>query len=142
MPQLPGWKAPTVAWADAAEWARDRIDDLRRRVDHFNLATKSDVEMQSRLGRDRVSVVLKEFLEAQRSHDEALRETLRSEVREELQSFASALGDGVLALEEPFSSFEPRPPRRRHVDVDDVDYLDDDEFDDEVDLIDRHTRDY
>ena len=47
-------------------------DEIRRRVNVLDLATKHDVQAQSRLGRSRVSFVLKEFLEEQRSHDEAL----------------------------------------------------------------------
>jgi hypothetical protein len=75
------------------------VDGLRQRVNLLNLATRHDVAVQGKLGRNRVSRVLNEFLEAQRDHDEQLRETLRSEFREELQSFAAAISDGILAME-------------------------------------------
>ncbi|TML19341.1 MAG: hypothetical protein E6G39_01725 [Actinobacteria bacterium] len=82
-----------------------------------------------------MSFVLKEFLEAQRDHDEALLESLRSELREELQSFAAAVDDNLLAIDEQPPSTASRGPRRSRADVD---YLpDDDEIDldeDDIDL--------
>jgi hypothetical protein len=75
------------------------VDELRRRVNPLELATKQDVEVQSKLGRNRVSFVLNEFLEGQRSHDEELLALIRAELREELESFAAALNDDVLAID-------------------------------------------
>jgi hypothetical protein len=94
---------------ELAEVTRTRCEELpgaivgefRRRVNPLDLATKHDVETQSRLGRNRVSFVLKEFLEEQRSHDEALLASLRAELREELQSFAAALSDDLLVIDAP-----------------------------------------
>jgi hypothetical protein len=97
---------------ELAERARSRgeqvpramIGELSRRVNVLHLATKHDVELQSRLGRNRVSFVLTEFLEAQSGHEEALVESLRSELREELQSFAAAVDDKLFAIDEQPSS--------------------------------------
>jgi len=112
------------------------VDELRRRVNVLDLATKQDVADQSKLGRNRVSFVLKEFLEAQRDHDEALLESLRSELREELQSFAAAVDDNLFAVDEQPPSTDPREPRRSRADVDylpDVDEIDMGD-DDDIDL--------
>ena len=86
------------------QFPRAMVDELSRRVNVLHLATKHDVELQSRLGRNRVSFVLSEFLEAQRGHEEALVESLRSELREELQSFAAAIDDNLFAIDEQPSS--------------------------------------
>jgi hypothetical protein len=83
---------------------RAMVGELSRRVNVLDLATKHDVELQSRLGRNRVSFVLSEFLEAQRGYEEALVESLRSELREELQSFAAAVDDNLFAIDEQPSS--------------------------------------
>ena len=99
------------------------VGELRRRVNVLDLATKHDVAVQSKLGRNRVSFVLKEFLEAQRSHDEALLESLRSELREELQSFAAAVDDNLFAIDEQPPSTDLGAPRRPPADLD---YLPDD----------------
>ena len=80
------------------------VAELSRRVNVLHLATKHDVELQSRLGRNRVSFVLSEFLEAQRDHEEALVESLRSEFREELQTFAAAVDDNLFAVEQRSST--------------------------------------
>ena len=120
------WKRPVVDWSDVVQLrppkvrdavadigasagaaVRAIVDELRRRVNPLDLATKRDVETQSRLGRNRVSFVLKEFLEEQRSHDEALLASLRAELREELQSFAAALGDDLLVDDAPAPPIEP-----------------------------------
>jgi hypothetical protein len=90
---------------EVAERTRDGIgqiprtiaDEVRRRVNVLDLATKRDVEVQSKLGRSRVSFVLKEFLEAQRVHDEELLQSLRAEIQEELQCFAAAIDDDLFA---------------------------------------------
>jgi len=117
------------------------VTEIRRRMNLLELATKHDIELQSRLGRDRVSYVLKEFLDDQRDHDETLRETLRSELREELQSFAAATNDGMFTVVE---SPAARPSPRTRTRVDDMYDDDDDDFEDDldddldkIDLVDR-----
>ncbi len=111
---------------------RTMADELRRRMNVLDLATRRDVEVQSRLGRSRVSVVLKEFLETQRQRDAQLLESLRAELREELQSFAAAIDDDL--FEDDLTSVEPGASRRVRTDLDDLeDDLDDD---DEIDLTD------
>lgn len=112
------------------EIPRAAVDELRRRINVLELATKRDVEVQSKLGRNRVSLVVKEFLEAQRQHDEHLLELLRAELREQLQSFAAALDDDVIALDA-----EPKATRRAHDGLDDFDDNDDDDDDDEINLV-------
>jgi hypothetical protein len=87
------------------------VGELRRRVNPLELATKQDVEAQSKLGRNRVSFVLKEFLEGQRSHDEALVESIRAELREELHGFAAALSDDLLANDAPAPLIETERQR-------------------------------
>ena len=151
MVQVPDWKRPVVALTDAAqlrqsqardavsglvEQARVRVvqlpravlDETRKRLGGFELATKHDLEIESRLARNRMSFLLKEFLEAQRGHDTELRESLRTELREELQSFASAVEDGVFtsdgAAPPAAASSSRRPPTRDYLDDDDGD-LDD-----------------
>jgi hypothetical protein len=66
-------------------------------ADGAEVITRHDFEAQSRLARDRMSLLLKGFLETQRARDEGLRETIRSELREELQTFMSAVDDGAFA---------------------------------------------
>jgi hypothetical protein len=108
------------------------VDELRRRMNVLDLATKQDVEAQTKLARSRVSFVLKEFLEAQRGHDAALLESLRAELREELASFAAAIDDDLFAIDDlQPPSTEPGAPRRPTTDLDD---LEDDE-DDDIDLV-------
>jgi hypothetical protein len=82
------------------QFPREIVDEVSRRVNVLHLATKHDVELQSRLGRNRVSVVLNEFLESQRGREEALVESLRSELREELETFAAAIDEIDLAEDE------------------------------------------
>jgi hypothetical protein len=94
------------------QFPREIVDELSRRVNVLHLATKHDVELQSRLGRNRVSYVLNEFLEAQRDHEEALVESLRSELREELQSFAAAVDDNLFAIDE-----QPSPTTNGEIDL-------------------------
>jgi hypothetical protein len=77
------------------------VGEIRRRINVLDLATRHDVEAQSRIGRSRVSFVLKEFLEEQRGHDEELVKTMRSELQEELRCFASAIGDELFAGDRP-----------------------------------------
>ena len=154
MPQFPPWHRQIAAWPEAARLRQSQlrqvvselagrtrsrceqlpvamVGELRRRVNVLDLATKHDVAAQSRLGRNRVSFVLKEFLDAQRDHDEALLESLRSELREELQSFAAAIDDDLFATDEQPPSTDALAPKRPPADLD----LTDDD-DDELDLMD------
>jgi len=92
--------------------------ELRRRVNPLDLATKHDVEVQSKLGRNRVSFVLNEFLEGQRSHDEALLALVRAELREELQSFAATLSDDLLAIDtEELAEIDTHGPDDEAIDL-------------------------
>ncbi|MDQ1447854.1 MAG: hypothetical protein QOC79_825 [Actinomycetota bacterium] len=157
MPQFPPWHRQIVAWPEAARMRQSQlrqvvselagrtrsrceqlpgamVGELRRRVNVLDLATKHDVAAQSRLGRNRVSFVLKEFLDAQRDHDEALLESLRSELREELQSFAAAIDDDLFATDEQPPSTDAVAPKPPPVDLDLTDE-DEDDDDDELDLM-------
>jgi hypothetical protein len=67
-------------------------------IDSNEMVTRRDFEAQSRLARDRMSLLLKGFLETQKARDEDFRETIRTELREELQSFISALDDGAFSI--------------------------------------------
>jgi hypothetical protein len=146
MPQFPQWKPPLASWTDAASVRRAQLseavsalagrigdvpraisEEVRRRVNVLDLATRHDVELQSKLGRSRVSFVLKEFLEAQRVHDEELLESLRAEIQEELQSFAAAIDDDLFTTLAPPSS---------ELD-DDAGDADDDDARDDLDLVDH-----
>jgi hypothetical protein len=108
------------------ELPRALVDELRRRVNVLDLATKQDVEVQSKLGRKRLSVVAKEVREANQNHDDDLLRTLRSELREELEIFAAAIADDLFATDEP----PPADPRGRRGEIDD-----ELESDDEIDLV-------
>ena len=148
MPQLQDWKHKMTAWTDnappspaevgravgdlAVRVPRTIVAELRRHLNFLCLATKDYVARQSKLGRTRVSHELKEFLEAQRVHDEALLASLRAEIHEELQSLAAALDDDAFdADDEPMLATEPRRPRRDELDAYDDE---DDGLDDEIDL--------
>lgn len=152
MPQFPQWERQLATWTDAASLRRSQlseavaglarrveelprvvVDEIRRRVNVLDLATKRDVEVQSKLGRSRVSFVLKEFLEAQRVHDEELLKSLRSEIQEELQCFAAAIDDDLFA---PVAASGPDLDDGDE-DLDLVDYRGFESMaDDEVDLLD------
>jgi hypothetical protein len=109
--------------------------EMRRRVNVLGLATREDVAAQSRLGRNRVSFVLKEFLDQQRVHDEALLATLRSELQEELQSFAAAIDDELFAARPATPAVDAGVPDRRGGLLDDDDDVELAGFDDgELDL--------
>jgi hypothetical protein len=97
---------------------RSLYDEFRRRMNWLDLATKQDVETQTRLGRRRLTLALNEFLAAQREHEKELLDRFRTEIRAELEGLASALNDD--AFEE--ATF------------DDDEYDDDDLYDDELDL--------
>jgi hypothetical protein len=127
----------TVALAGSArdravQLPRSVVDEVRRRVKILDFATKSDLEAQSRLARSRVSVVLREFLDAQERRDEAVIENLRSELREELHSFAAAIDDGMFAPGAIPEMSTDASPRRT---ADEFDDLEDE--DDDVDLADE-----
>ena len=126
---------PTRA-VEMAEQTRGRVEqlpgavlgELRRRVNVLDLATKQDVAAQSKLGRNRVSFVLREFLEAQRSHDEALAESIRVEVREELQNLVAALDDDLVEIDAQAPPTDPRPQQATTAGLHDL-FGDDDEID-------------
>jgi hypothetical protein len=101
------------------------VGELRRRVNPLDLATKHDVEGQSKLGRNRVSFVLKEFLEEQLRHDQALIASIRAELREELETFAAALNDTVFAVDAPSPPAKTQGPHRRAADLEFVTDVDD-----------------
>jgi hypothetical protein len=115
-----------TARAHGEQLPRSIYDEVRRRVNWLDLATKEDVETHSRLGRRRVSLALNEFLAAQHEHERELLETLRAEIRSELESLASALNDDAFDEDVFF-------------DDDDV-YDDELGFDDLVVAADRSTR--
>ncbi len=132
-----GEEATSEFRARAAEYAertrsrceevpRAMVDELRRRVNVLDLATKRDVEAQSKLGRKRLSAVVKEFRESQRGHDQELLGLLRAELREELETFAAAIADDLFAMDDP-----PKRPGelQRPSDGFDDDIGDDDEID-------------
>jgi hypothetical protein len=135
VPQIPDWKQQAAAWKGAAESfvsdvaARGRrlpdnvVSEFRRRVNVLGLATREDVAMQHRLARRRMTVALKEFSDAQRNHDQQLIETLRIELRDELQSLVSALDDDVF-VEDPIEALDART-RRARSELDDLDDPDD-----------------
>ena len=132
--ELAGWGRGVIELLPRAAFA-----EIRRRINLLELATREDVEAQSKLGRSRVSFVLKEFLETQRSHDEELLQAVRTELREELQSFAAAIDDDLLTVDDPLPSKEHGAARRLRADFD---YLDDDDDDDELlDLADDEMTD-
>jgi hypothetical protein len=128
---------------DLAGATRDRVlavpttivGQVRTRLNLLGLATREDLEEQSRLGRNRVAYVINEFLEEQREHDQELRDSLRSQFHEELLSLRlDDEKDDVIVLEPDIALDIPRTgnPRRDEfddVDDDDLDLDDDDEFD-------------
>ena len=103
------------------------VRQIRQRVNVLDLATRNDVEAQSKLGRNRVSYVLNEFLETQRGHEEQLVESLRNELHEELQSFAAAISDDLFAM---------RPSQPEAAPLDKYSDADDDEEDEDDELFD------
>lgn len=104
------------------------VDEIRRRINILDLATRGDVETVSKLGRNRVSFVLKEFLEAQHARDEALLKSVRSEIRDQLESFAAVMDDDLFATAPP-----PATGRRPKDQVIDLDLAHDDFADDDLD---------
>jgi hypothetical protein len=154
VPPLQEWRQKIAAWTDTAPPSPAEVgravselalkvpqtvaDQLRRRLNFLGLATKDDVLRQSKLGRTRVAHELKDFLETQRAHDEALLASLRAEIHEELQSLAAALDDDAFINDdEPLLATENRRARHDELDAYDEDDLDDP--DDEIDLTDDLT---
>jgi hypothetical protein len=106
---------------------RALVEEIRRRINVLDLATRQDVETQTRVARSRVSYLLKEFLEEQRVHERQLLESFRSELHEELRSLAAAIDDDLLRLGDKPTGV-PKPSTG-------FDFLDDDDHHDgEIDL--------
>ena len=139
----------TTRATDLAGRTRDRceaapralVDEIRRRVNVLDLATKEDVEAQTRVARNRVSYVLKEFLEEQRGHEQRMLEALRTELHEELQSFAAAIDDDLFAVDDTPDTVQKRSSALDFLDEDDEEFdLDEYEaLDDEFDISDDGT---
>lgn len=108
------------------------VDEFRRRMNVLDLATKHDVEAQSRLERKRVAAVAKEIRDAHHNHDEELLRTLRSELKEELEIFAAAIADDLFSLDEP----PPATTRGASADDIELDSYDDTRLDDDDDDLD------
>ncbi len=128
MAALPDWNLPASVWSligRAAELARRMpatlLVEVRDRANVLGLATTHDVDTQNRLTRKKLLVALREMHDEQREQLERL-ELLRTEMREELQSLAAAVGDQLFALERP----APRSRRALTEFDDDFDDLDDD----------------
>ena len=129
------WKEQVAAWTDAARLFADQtrtrceqlpgeiVEEIRRRINVLDLATRDDVESVTKLGRSRVSFVLKEFLEAQQSRDEALLRSVRSEIREQLETFAAVIDDDLFGAVPPDTS--ARAPKSAPAEID---FLDDDDL--------------
>jgi hypothetical protein len=113
--------------------------EVRHRLNLLGLATRDDLEEQSRLGRNRVAYVINEFLEEQREHDQELRDSLRTQFHEELLSLRldDANDDEVIVREPDVPLDIPRTRNGRHDEFDDLDDdLDLDDDDDDFDLFD------
>jgi hypothetical protein len=118
------------------------VDETRERLNFLSLATRHDVEVESRRNRKRLANALNELLEAERARDDRLRETLVSSVREQLESFASALNDDAF-LDTAMPPDRHSALRTRSY-LDELDDPDDDEllaldelYDDSIDLTTR-----
>jgi hypothetical protein len=105
---------------------RTIVDDARERLNFLALATRHDVEMESRRNRKRLTTALNDLNEAERARDDRLRESLVSSLREQLETFASALSDEAF-LAEPTEPAGRRPSTRARSYLDELD--DDDEDD-------------
>jgi hypothetical protein len=118
---------------------KEIVDDAREKLNFLALATRHDVEIESRRNRKRLTTALNELLEAERARDERLREALLSTVREQLESFASALGDD--AFLDASMSLEHRSPMSTRSYLYELDEPDEEEllaldelYDDTIDL--------
>jgi hypothetical protein len=120
---------------------RALFDEFRRRVNVLDLATKQDVEAQTRVARNRISYVLKGFLEEQRGHEQQLLEALRTELHEELQSFAAAIDDDLFAVDVDTTGKAKRSSALDFLDEDDdeFDLAEYEALDDEFDVSDDGT---
>jgi hypothetical protein len=118
---------------------RQIVDDARERLNFLSLATRHDVELESRRNRKRLANALNELLEAEKARDDRLREAVVSSVREQLESFTSALNDDAF-LEVPLPTDRRSAMRTREY-LDELDDPDEDDlfalegaYDDEIDL--------
>jgi hypothetical protein len=121
---------------------RQIVDDARERLNFLSLATRRDVELESRRNRKRLANALNELLEAERARDDRLREAVVSGVREQLESFTSALNDDAF-FDVPLPADRRSAMRTREY-LDELDDPDEDEllalegvYDDEIDLTTR-----
>ena len=71
------------------------VDELRRHLNMSELATKDDVEYESRMAGRRMATLMESFVAEQRARDDALLESVRNEIREELNGYADAAKDGA-----------------------------------------------
>jgi hypothetical protein len=71
------------------------VDEVRRHLNLSELATKDDVEYESRLASRRIATLMESFVAEQRARDDALLESVRNEIREELNGYADAAKDGT-----------------------------------------------
>ncbi|HEX5097577.1 MAG TPA: hypothetical protein VFX21_16250 [Acidimicrobiia bacterium] len=71
------------------------VDELRRHLNMSELATKDDVEHESRMAGRRIATLMESFVAEQRARDDALLESVRNEIREELNGYSEAAKDGV-----------------------------------------------
>ena len=117
------------------------VDDARARLNFLALATRHDVEVESRRNRKRLANAMQELLDAERARDDRLLEALVSTMREQLETFASALDDD--AFVDPSMS-PSRPSMRTRSYLDELDDPDDEElraldelYDDTIDLTTR-----
>jgi hypothetical protein len=124
------------AAAELLDRARSRVvqipgmlaGELRRRLNLLDLATRDDVTVQSRLGRNRMSFVLREFLDTQRTRDAELRAAIRDEVRRELHRTPIGTAGRATMTAVGLDTNRPRAGAEEQVDlrrVPDVDLLDD-----------------
>jgi hypothetical protein len=119
------------------------VDDARGRLNVLGLATRHDVEVESRRNRKRLANALSELIDAERARDDRLREALVATVREQLESFASALNDDAF-LEVPMPA-DARSAMRTRSYLDELDDPDEDDLlalddlydDDTIDLTTR-----
>jgi len=102
------------------------VDDARERLNFLALATRRDVELESRRNRKRLATALNDLLEAERARDDRLRDALVSSVREQLESFTSVLGDE--AFLEALTPPERRPSARTRAYLDELDDPDEDDL--------------
>jgi hypothetical protein len=117
------------------------VDDARERLNFLSLATRHDVEVESRRNRKRLVNALNELREAERARDDRLLEALMSTMREQLESFATALDDD--AFVDTSAPLDRRSMRKREyldelADPDDEELLALDElYDETIDLTTR-----